>query len=227
VRQKKNKSAPPIADASLADRTREAYLQRREELNAILGNSEPDLRSRPIPRWDGGVDSYGRQHSPIWPRIAEFLRQRGIGNPVHFISANMSAGCPLPPELMTENAVKRYYDYEECLPGKIACRLNGDVGRFEFAVLETRLLYPELTSDREVCEHVLRNHVSPDLSMLFRYCKAVSEKMASVAEIYEDLALEEFQHCPELYREHWKNILPARLMDPDFDVSVALEELKK
>lgn len=48
--------------------------------------SAADYGDNVLPQWDGGQDAYGRNHKPVWPRLAAFFTQHQI-DPIAYIRA--------------------------------------------------------------------------------------------------------------------------------------------
>ena len=74
--------------------------------------SSPDYGNEAIPHWDGGVDSFGRNHRPVWPRLATFFTQHQI-DPIVYIQAAFALRRgrtpPAPNTLMHGDLLSHYY----------------------------------------------------------------------------------------------------------------------
>ena len=88
---------------------RRAYFQ---VMSLFKGNGE--YGKRKIPRWDGGVDKYGRHYKCVWERIKKFLEAHNCDDVYGFIWANVSAVGPkcYPTMLYNDSAWDRYIEYK-------------------------------------------------------------------------------------------------------------------
>lgn len=189
----------------LAARCRALYVGVRVRLS-------PDKNAnfdRPIASWDGGRDSNGRRHRPVWERMAQLFLERGI-DPVLFMQAQVNRGSILPPAaLVGEKAVAKYHAF-------IVEEAANIRNRLQLETLEARLAYgarsramPDLNS-LAVWRGVLHDD-SLEISPLWRFCAAVAEGLPDIVQELHDAALDQYLAFTAAYDQHWQCVLPERL----------------
>ena len=73
-----------------------------------------DYGDTPIAQWDGGQDSFGRNHRPVWPKLAAFFTNNSV-DPISYIRAAfaMRRGRtpPAPNTLTSGEMLTHYYQF--------------------------------------------------------------------------------------------------------------------
>ena len=64
--------------ARLANDIRTAYVCERRFFVLRTKGVRDDFGERPVARWDGGTDSYGRKHQAVWPKLALFFLNKNV-----------------------------------------------------------------------------------------------------------------------------------------------------
>lgn len=77
--------------AKIAEAIRTRFMSQRAMHLRILdvASSASDNVSSLHPAWDGGQDSRGAMHKPVWPKLARFALDKSI-DPVHWVDALFS-----------------------------------------------------------------------------------------------------------------------------------------
>lgn len=101
---------------------REDYVQGRRRFYEARTGVTSDFGSSLIATWDGGLDSHGKTHQPIWPKIAKFLEQQTIAPEflVQLVFANWAdITPPLPTHFLSPVVVKQYLDAVPALHARL------------------------------------------------------------------------------------------------------------
>ena len=152
---------------------REAYVvARRDALERKTGRPSAYGTGR-IPKWDGGTDSVGRRHKPIWPKVAKYLASKdGVDIPTFMAAQFVDGRLRKPTELYAASAWKRYEEYIAASAALVAQKLKGDTIRFKQAVADAA--FHTSGEDKKTLWYLALSNPLAQLSPLFRYCVAIS-----------------------------------------------------
>ena len=160
-----------------------------------------------------------------WPKIAQFLVKNRIGNyqafmRVQFSSRNGRGYPPTPQQCYGPTALKRWQEHLQMQSSdhvlnqiRLAYEYQKDTYSQHISKMETMCEDAELDAkESEIYSSVLFDPGN-QLTALFRYCAAVEEELAEVAEHYRAQALLQYSFAKEAYDEIWKDWIPEELRD--------------
>lgn len=199
-------SAPEVQQwARLARIVRQIYILIRTEVQGEIYSS--------CAQWDGGQDSYGRNHRPIWPKIARFFVARGY-EPMDYIRVQFfraAAGrIPQPNQLISNTAVEIYQEHLQGPPKNLQATLAWEIE----SVKSEMLPYQQALnwSFTQALEWALRNEATVKASPLVRYCLAFEYGLNNIAELFYDRALVQYVVQKDAYNAAWPaGVLPEPL----------------
>ena len=197
---------------SIAARCRVAYIAYREQYEQ--DRSGRAATYRPGPQWDGGIGSNGREHKPIWPKIAQFMIKHKL-DPEKAIwlrfafSSKKNTKPPWPNQIAADK-------YLELYEGEVELESADDVA-ISFATEKQHCItrisvasaYHEGTTE-QLWRSVLLDDTIP-VSPLMRYCVAYSEGYRSICRVYEDKAIMQYLFASDAYDDTWGSWIPDNL----------------
>lgn len=190
----------------IADEVRRVYI-----MQCRIKKGDPDYGRHNMERWDGGRDSNGRRHNPIWPKIAANIATYEA-DPFDFIVAQfwqVSTRVPLPNMMIGQEALARYQTYQEHCGKSLAQQLD-----YELMLVQAELV-PLMRAGREYVRAV-RYAVSASftkISTLLRYCIMVQEGQQDLAAVYHDRALFQYTFQKAAYDSAWGSRIPELLKE--------------
>jgi hypothetical protein len=189
----------------LARVVRQVYILLRSEAQGVLYPS--------CAQWDGGQDKYGRNHKPIWPKVARFLVARGY-EPLDYMRVQFFRAppgrVPQPNQLTSDAAVELYQTHLQKPRRNLLTTLQWEIEsvRSEMLPWQQGLNW----SFTQAMEWALRNEATVKASPLVRYCLAVEYGLNDIAELYHDRALVQYVVQKDAYNAAWPaGILPEPL----------------
>lgn len=201
--------------ASVAQVCRDAYILYRTQYDSLhLPGRQRNRSYQPGPRWDGGIDSYGRQHVAVWPRIAAYMIEHGFSPVVciryRFEAAGGKNRPVFPNQIALREYIREYRDLHVPVSAEVySARLLSEAESARNVVLFAES-EQEMTQAQAV-EYALLGGTL-DLSPLFSYCLAMSVQRPELAQVFAARALLQFAEDPEGYRDsQWAPWLPAWL----------------
>ena len=165
---------------------------------------------RPVLRWDGGPDRFGRVHRPLWEDVARSCLEGGI-DPATLIEAvfdEVDPDLPRPDDLLDVAARRRLDRY---------LAEAGELEWVDWSVrlrhLDTEAGYLEITRDVpfEEAARIVLSDPARGLSGLFRYCVAVQTGQHELVERYVRPALVRYVLARLAYDRGWGDKIPAEL----------------
>jgi hypothetical protein len=202
----------------LSQLIRKAFIDETKGQRQARGGLIWNVSYTPPPRWEGGRDSSGKIHQPIWPRIAEFSLKNEL-DPLAHVRAQFDRSLrpPTPGFLLTDESLDRYRSqiasFEKEL--RFDCTVQLDRIHVEVSCLQSLSDYSEL----ECWVSVLWGPY-PELRPLCRYCIAVwliqshgqHPSLMQLKEGYRHAACLEFLGYPGLYRKILTDLIPKNLV---------------
>lgn len=193
--------------------SRAAYIREmRKHLLRLTGSDHFNLH----PKWDGGLDEKHRRCPDVWLRIAKFMLRNGL-NPVACIEARFreiakTANRIRPDQIALPSKLELYHKVCQVDEKHLAQQLRTEQ---QLCCAEIEMSWLFDMHGREAWEYVLLND-NLELSPLFRYCLASSEKLQSVMDRYCQEAVAQYLMSPAGYDSTWTRWLPS-----DFQESLA------
>ena len=127
-----------------------------------------------IPHWDGGRDSFGRNHRPIWPRLADFFMQHQL-DPIVYIQAAFALRRgrtpPAPNTLTHGDILSHYYQITAERSSEIAESWHRQREVVQTEIWALKRLYPAQT-DRAIQVTAICDRHRVQAGPLLRYCMA-------------------------------------------------------
>jgi len=165
-----------------------------------------------MPAWDGGKDRWGKNHKPVWPKIAKHIVQIQA-NPIDYLKAQFNYASPgrqpAPNTLTHDNAVKKYDQYMVNIDEKLKRKLELDV---ESVKNRATLVQHGLGWDfTRALRDALLTHGTVYASPLARYCLATEYEFKDIAARYYNQALVQYVFQKKFYDAAWAGVIP-----PDF-----------
>lgn len=209
---------------AVANQIRSAYLVER---SAISHTGRP---YRSSPKWDGGVDKYGKRHKPIWPKIAKLVLSNHL-DPLAFVRAQFSGRThnpPRPTELLNAKALDRAGRAKACDTQDFTVFFRSQINTYCVEVIRLNEL---MEWPKELIWLTVLKDESLSLSSLFRYCQAVAiggPRFEKVARKYRVAAMLQYIRGREEYDRVWKDWLSpefkAECQKLGEDLGLLLEE---
>jgi hypothetical protein len=165
--------------------------------------------------WDGGEDSFGRRHRPVWPKIAEKIIHLGV-DPILFIRGQFwcrrdDTRPPLPTYLLSDEAEARYRAYLQQAPAVAQTEYEADLRMVQTEVL---LLTSRLGWEyKRALRYALSSVVTVQASALFRFCLAAAEGLWDLAQHFHDQALLQYVFQQEVLDVAWGARIPLALRE--------------
>lgn len=206
------------------ERAADADVQRIDKLAELIRElfcsmvrdftTSADYGKEKMPNWDGGKDRWGKNHRPVWPRLAKHIL-RLQADPMAYLKAQFNYATPgrspAPNTLMSDRAVARYHNYIADAKELLARDL-----RFDVKSVKTRakLLEHGLNWDfAKAMRDALQTHGSVYASALARYCMAVEYEFEDLAQVFYDEALIQYLFQKQFYDAAWAGCIPSQLRD--------------
>jgi len=195
----------------LARRFRAAYIRSRNAFEQSRQN-RVGYSYRPGPQWDGGYNKREYYYKPIWPSLAAVCLDNRIVPEVwiNAVFMNWTADRAPEPNMFKGKKLLHYHSAadhdgykmwirDEFRAQKLLLRAESDkiMDCGDYSVSEAQKL---ILVDKGLC-----------LSYLFRYCVAVSEKIADIEAALVVDALQQYVMDRSLYDEIWADWIPVRL----------------
>jgi hypothetical protein len=195
----------------LASEIRIAYIMAYRAHFQARHGVPSNFGSRPMPRWDGGEASDGRNYQPIWYKIAQVALQQGI-SPLDLIAGAFhgwdAKDPPWPTNLLSAKAIA----YAQNNPGvtiedtKRALQVQKDLWR-----IQIHLYQQERQCDFGTAARAALRNRRLELSSIFRYCLALDGGDPETAALFADGALKQYIFDRRAYDEGWGDLIPAAL----------------
>jgi hypothetical protein len=167
----------------------------------------------PGPSWDGGRDASGRDHKPLWPRVADFVIRNEVTDPAAFVRAQFPPGLTRPPYpnlLTTAQALLNYREFRPRLVEGLRLALASQAHEFRRKAASACTLYGR---SRRALEHVLGD-ANAGLSALFRFAVARREGLEDECRVWLPLARAQYLSAPSDYDEVWGDVIPEEVKRP-------------
>ena len=169
-----------------------------------LHNNERDYGHSPIPQWDGGVDDFGKQCRPVWPRLARRIVELGA-DPQRFIAAQFWAmsgrRTPMPNQMYNDVAVKNYEQFITNIEGELTRQYSIELRSITTAMVSVRSRLK--WSYDKAMSYALDNMSRVQASALTRYVVAHDAGLEDIATYYHDAALRQYTFQQEAYDAAW------------------------
>ena len=169
----------------------------------VLGN-ERDYGRGSIPQWDGGVDDFGKQCRPVWPRLARRIVELGV-DPQSYIAAQFWAASgrrtPMPNQMYNDAAVKNYEQFVTNREGELTRQYEIELRSIRVAMVSVRSRL-KWSYDRAM-SYALDNTSRVHASALTRYVVAHDAGLGDIATYYHDAALRQYTFQQEAYDAAW------------------------
>jgi hypothetical protein len=204
--------SPDVLLASVSRQLRTLYVNAYRSYHASRKGTTTAWGARAIPRWDGGADSYGKVHPPIWPRVAQFCLAMGIdpGRLVRtafdgWLDARRQLQPPTPEVLLSPVTLARAQqpDFEDAA---LARHRQERVFRVELTLLQRQGYSVADAVHQIVSDQTL------GLQPLFRYCVASSLANGAWMTQLRAQALLEYLFNRQGYDQTWNGLVPAELI---------------
>jgi hypothetical protein len=180
-----------------------AYRREQQLHNAYCGEHTGEMRTTFRPK-DGILPS-------VWRTAAKRLDAAGITNAERYVQAQGRQGkLPTPTSLTTAAAFRMFYHCDKHAVSSLQQSWRSQSGQFESELMKASSYYPHYT-EKELLDYVLRTAV--ELTAMFKYCIAVSERFFAAAAMLHDTAVLEFLADPMGYVEAWPGCVPKSLRD--------------
>lgn len=158
--------------------------------------------------WDGGQDRLGRQHQPIWPKIAEFCDTHAV-DPELWIEAVFALWGDLSPPQPTVFLSPAYLSYYEqrrpLLIQQLELRLRGQWELFQTLVH----IWDTSRKDTNKAIRAVLTNFSVQLMPLMRYLLAKTADQQDVVEVVEEAARIQTRSLRTLLSQtKWGALLP-------------------
>jgi hypothetical protein len=184
----------------LIEETRRTYFLERR-LYAQVHNREDGALAwinRTIPHWDGGTDSRGVRHKPVWPKIVQHAWKHNI-HPVELIKgvfARWVGEPPSPTQFIGSNAIKLYQEYKQEHVIDLEFEFESFKEQAKKEVWKLKQMMP--LTDQEIWRAVI---TSPNLKCgpLYKFSLALSAKQNDLALYYRHCAMLEYLRYPDEY----------------------------
>jgi hypothetical protein len=192
----------------LAKQVRQEYFYARR-LYAIRIDQSVDMdANKTYSYWDGGRDSRGVNHQPIWPRIVKNATKHNL-HPLNLVKAVFAiregGPAPTPNMIASRTAIEEYERYLKIFHTDIEYEFRAFQEAAKKEVWKLKQILP--TGDKQVWRMAI---ASPTLSCsaLYRYILAVSVNQYDLAESCRQSAELDYLQYPDDYDRVLADYLP-------------------
>ena len=171
-----------------------------------------DYGVKPMPKWDGGENSFGTRHQPIWGRVAARILQLDA-DPVQYIRAQFRVVSnpsqqPKPNQLYNDAAVARWEAYKDNALNNLRNQVSSEIN---FIRIESMPLIVNLhKTEAEAVQYVLRRR-SCSVSPLIRYCVSVDKGLDRLAQVFREHAILQYMFQMANYDSLLGALIPDQL----------------
>lgn len=212
----------PVVERALEDDLREHYqriralyvTEYRKYLQRTQGYDPSDYGKLPMPAWDGGTDRSGRQHQPIWPKLAQLAYTNRVC-PFDMIRAVFFRWShqipPTPRHIVSRHGLEavRTFRIDKARAIESTVRSAKSILAAEIsAALRTAL---SRFSQEQIITSVLLDRSSAPI--LVKYCAAVAFGAAKLAWQMRHQAALEYLSYPDEWRRALGDHLPEDLVE--------------
>lgn len=159
-----------------------------------------------IPQWDGGVDSLGRRHQPVWPKLVSFFATHKL-DPIPYIQTAFALRRgktpPAPNALSGAATLSQYLHISKDAFGQLQAQWQRHVESILTEVHELRLFYATESEERINTTALCDTH-RVEASPLVRYCMALERNLPLVVAKFQTAAATQYL-CN---RTHYDRLLP-------------------
>lgn len=164
----------------------------------------------PGPYWDGDAR---KNREPIWPSIARFLIHNKVEPETYvrqvFRLARSAAQTLMPNQVATQGALKLFREWQPHYGKLVQQAFHTQQG-----IARAQLAYcAEFELGREDTWKMVLLDESLQMTAMFRYCLACSEKLPNIAARYREAAVLEYSSSPDNYDKYWGEWIPQELKD--------------
>jgi len=201
----------------ISKQCRDAYIRERTEheirKNPKLKSRKPPYKYKPAPKWDGGLDDSGYEHSPYWPKLAKFVIEHGL-DPYTVMRKRFErvrGQMPPWPNQIAQAAYLDLYKGDREIISEEDVRLKFDLDRkyAQVGMTSTRYNRPGLTKP-QIWLAILLDELL-EISPLMRYCIADEMNIEQAKKIFYARALRQYMLAPKAYDAAWGTTIPERL----------------
>lgn len=218
-------SGPKTDDLPLmANVIRAAYYAAHRDYTSKRSGLPSSAGSTRSPRWDGGTDAMGRNHKPVWPKIAAFVAEHKLDPNRLIRTAFLGAAHGKPPQpnmLYGVKALEAYHNGSG-VAEDIDAIYRAQAGEFTEQV--DRLTDKGMPTASAV-RQVLRDRTL-GLSALFRYTAAANVGFADIAREFQNAAQLQYLLNRTSIDAGWGVDIPEELTRAANDASSAALRLK-
>ena len=207
---KNDRGTRPHLDAG-SERLRQAWINAVCHFHEMRTGNKCFYKSKIA--WDGGVCPITNKHyTPVWPKIVEAARQRGL-DPVVLVESLFSSLVAdhtprTPMMLVSSENITRCCNSIANVVKKAESILNTEEAVFRSALWAAGLSVP----DKVAATRFVLNDTGRSLSPLFRYCVALMSDLPDIATVWKRAALRQFEKTPAAYQYAWRKILPIEML---------------
>jgi len=207
-------SKNPLLD-SMADVAKRAYIRERIKWNLDCEKNAPQHYT-PAAKWDSSTDAKGRTKDSAWTLIAKFALKHGL-DPERCIALRFAlqkkVGKTDQPPMPNMIALEKYVEmYTNKAIGSVITAEEAKKQRISesSSCINSILFWRSVCScsNIEAVRAALRDK-ELQVSVLTRYCLAVSEKHDDIAAELKESALTQYAIAPDAYDEAWGEWLPT------------------
>jgi len=195
----------------LQSKLRAAYLYNYAKAKGLLNNEDYKFPAH-VPHLDGGTDKWGRNHKPVWPKLADLLLKNECLDAYGFMAFFFSNGNKYKKShLCKQETVDAYKQSKQVGREVVLSILENDTELFIAACDKVKRWFPE-NSYEDVWKHVI---LAEDfqISPLFRYCVAYKQEFYTEADTLMPAALMQYLKNPTAYEQVWDMAIPQTLKD--------------
>lgn len=168
-----------------------------------------DAGYEPHPKWDGGTDTRGSRHQPIWPKIAEFMFEHRLNVSaclaLRFELSDHSKMAPMPNTLMSQRHLPDFRRVSEVSDPELRYSLRAEKSLCRVEMFEAAEEFD--MNGKPVWRYVIGND-ELGFSPLFRFCLAYSEDLDDLADSYKLEAILQYVVAMDNYDKAWGNWIP-------------------
>lgn len=183
----------------LAELIRKVYWEERARFRKKFDPNAAHVGPHEVPCWDGGEDSRGVRHKPVWPKIAAYFLQQQL--PVEltiraFFDGVLGTDPPKPNMLLSVRLPAQVAAHPAEVMAKLRRAYDSDKSQAQVFYANQRRFTS--LSDEQIARLTIYTS-DAEMSPLFRYSLALTSGNTDLAHDYVEFGFRQYQNYPDAY----------------------------
>lgn len=165
---------------------------------------------KPVPMYDGGVDSAGRKHKPVWDAVLSKIESLGVPLDEYVETVINDFDIQNPRDLASPRVLAAFQQRNQEDP---TCRVKWDAEE-HVIVTEITLRHKPTRDIKDTIRRVVRDGTLP-VSPLVRYCFACNNGCEQFVSSYQEAAFKQYKNSKVMYDKFCSNRIPNWFKDQE------------